>query len=134
MSASVSLSATLALGGNSKGISKAYTAEYLRVFDFELSAGATMALTFDSTHEGADLQFLYIRAVSNADTTQDTEVSFGVSDADASAPASGTAWRAVNGLHLSWESISLSATGKLYIYNSGSNKADVTVSVGLDGA
>lgn len=134
MSASITLSATLNLGGNSKSISKSYTAEYLRTFDFELAAGAIMALTFDSTHEGADLQLLYIRAVNNADTSQDAEVSFGLSDADASDPVNGTEWRPINGLHLSWEDVSLSATNKLYVYNSGANRANVTVSVGLDGA
>lgn len=134
MSAAVTLSATFTVGGNALTISKAYTAEFLRKVDFELPAGGVMALTFDSTHEGADFQMLHIRALNNADVTQDTEVSYGVSDADALDPANGTAWRPVNGLHLSWETVTLSATGKLYIYNSGANRANVSVAVGLDGA
>ena len=134
MSATVTLSATLDLGGNEVSISKSYTAEFLRTFDFELAAGAIMSLAFDAVLEGADSQFLFIQALNASDLTQHTTVSYGFSDADASVPASGTLWRSVNGLHLSWEDVDLSANGKLYVYNSGSNRASVKVSVGLDGA
>lgn len=133
MSASVSLTATLTLNGNAKSLALSYAAVFLRVFDFELAAGDLMTLSFDATTEGTDCQFLFIQALNNADTTQKTAVSYGVSDTDAADPANGTSWRSINGLHLSRESLSLSATYKLYIYNSGGNKANVTVAVGLDG-
>ncbi|NIV33072.1 MAG: hypothetical protein GWN58_27585 [Anaerolineae bacterium] len=134
MSASVSLTAVLTLSGNAKSVSLSYATNYLRVFDFELTAGDLMTLSFDNTTEGTDAQFLFILALNNADATQHTTVSYGFSDADAADPPNGSSWRSVNGLHLSREDVDLSATYKLYIYNSGANKANVTVAVGLDGA
>ena len=134
MSGTVIFSGTISLGGNSLSLAWTITPDYLRVFDFELAAGAVMALTFDATHEGDDAQFLLIRALNTSDATQHTEVSYGVSDSDASDPANGSGWKPINGFILSREYIDLSSNGKLYIYNSGSNRATVTVSVGLDGA
>ena len=134
MSATVALSATLTLAGNALSIAKSYTAEYLRTFEFELAASAVYECAIHSTTEGTDLQMLYIRAVNAADSSQDTAVSYGTDDAEASDAASGTAWKSVNGFLLAWQTISLSTANKLHIYNSGANRAKVTVALGLDGA
>lgn len=115
-------------------LSKAFTSEFLIVREFELAAGDLATITVDSTLEGTDLQMLYLEAKNNSDTTQHTMCSYGVSDSDAATPASGTSWRAFNGLVLSYEQLTLSATYKFYIYNSGANRANITAVLGMDGA
>jgi hypothetical protein len=133
MSQTVTISGTIT-AGEVITIAKTHTSEHTHTRKFELAAGAVMELVFQSAIEGTALRFLYIRSQSTADLTQEADVSYGVSDAEASDPGNGTAWRAVNGLHLSWEQLSLSTANKLHIYNSGSVRATVTVIAGLDGA
>jgi hypothetical protein len=115
-------------------MSHSYVAEHYYSLEFELAAGAVRQIAFQTALEGTAIKFLALEALQTSNTSVHTEVSYGTSDAEASDPGNGTAWRAVNGLLISWESITLSAAGKLHVYNSGSNRATVTLKVGLDGA
>jgi hypothetical protein len=134
MAQTIVLSGTIALGsGRTLTLSKSYESDHLRIRDAEISAGDLLTLTFDNSVEGDDLKFLVIESRLAADSSQVAPVKYSVLDADGADPANGTAWREVNGTLVSWEDITLSATYKLYLYNSGANKIAVTVAVGLDG-
>ena len=133
MSTSVALTASLS-DGETTAISATYTAEHWHSYKFELAAGAVRQLTFQTALEGTSLKFMFLESVQTSNTSQHTEVSYGTSDAEASDPGNGVAWKAVNGLYIALETIALSSGGKLHIYNSGSNRATVTLKVGLDGA
>jgi hypothetical protein len=134
MAQTITLSGTIALGsGRTLTLSKSYESDHLRIRDAEVAAGDLLTLTFDNTVEGDDIKFLVIESRLAADSSQVAPVKYSVLDADGADPANGTAWREVNGTLVSWEDITLSATYKLYLYNSGANKIAVTVAVGLDG-
>jgi len=135
MAQTLALSGTIQLGSSSNTVtlSKSFGVDHLRVRDLVLAAGDLQTLTFDNTVEGTNLTFLFIEAKLNADLTQHADVKFSVLDADGADPANGTAWRTVNGIHMAWENLTLSATYKLYIYNAGSGTIAVKVAAGLDG-
>ena len=128
MSTQVSLTASLS-DGETTSIAHTYLAEHHHTYKFELAAGAVRQLQFQTAIEGTAIKFLFLESVLTSN-----EISYGVTDAEASDPGNGSNWHAVNGLLISWESLTLSAAGKLHIYNSGSNRATVTVKIGLDGA
>jgi hypothetical protein len=133
MAQSLVLSGTLALGGTSETLSKTFSVDHLRQRELTLASGDVLTMTFDSTVEGTNMTFLFLRALLSADTTQHAEIKYSVLDADGADPPNGTAWRTVNGLMLNWENLTLSATYKLYVYNAGGASVALTVAVGLDG-
>ena len=133
MSTQVSLTASLS-DGETTSIAHTYLAEHHHTYKFELAAGAVRQLQFQTAIEGTAIKLLFLESVLTSNASTHSEISYGVTDAEASDPGNGSNWHAVNGLLISWESLTLSAAGKLHIYNSGSNRATVTVKIGLDGA
>lgn len=129
----VSFSASLNLDGRAVSLAKSYAAGILHERRFELAAGAVRELAFDATAEGATVKFLYIKATKTAEPTLQAEVMYGVTDAEASAPSTGTGWTEINGILVSWAEQVLSANNKLYIYNAGNDRITVDLAIGLEG-
>jgi hypothetical protein len=134
LSTTVKLSASLFLGTRSRSLHRSSSLGKAISEDFELAPGAVRQIALDSSHDGTSLVFLCIGAVLNSDGKTPAVVSYGVSDAAASNPSDpqySANWIDVDGLEVSWRTIALSTQNRIYIYNSGAAKINVSLVIGV---
>ncbi len=100
---------------------------------FELAAGYIREIVFDTGQDGDSLTFLLVAAVLNSDGTTPAEVSISFTDG-ATSDVGFTSWSVINGLGGGlWETRDLSVANKLFVYNSGSARINVTVITDTEG-
>ena len=126
------LSASLTVDGKAISLAKSYTADVVREYHFDLAAGAVRQFSFDDTYDGTALKFLYIKALKSSDLTQEGDVSYGTSDAEASDAANGVAWTEVAGLCVDWSERALSTLNRFDVYNAGSDRLTLDVVFALE--
>lgn len=132
MASTIVLSGSLTVDGKAYTLAKSLSLGVVEQRHFELAAGDCRELTFD-TEDGTGLKFLFLKAVQASDPTIQSEVQLSFNDDDGAAPASGTGWKEVNGLELSYKENPLSTTNNsLYIYNSGNEAIVVDVVAALE--
>lgn len=121
------LSAVLDMDGARLNLYREFSTENMVVRKFQLAADAVHDIHFDAVQEGTALTALIVKCVDEDTGLVLQEISFGVSDAEAADAGNGVAWREIDGIHLSFEALTLSTLNFLYIYNSGSALASVEV-------
>jgi hypothetical protein len=105
------------------------------VQQFELAAGALRELIFDDVIDGDSITFLLISAVLNATPTTIAAVSYCFDDSSSGTPSDFASWKVVNGIGGGlWTTDDLSTANKMYIYNHGAARIDVTVVIDTEGS
>jgi len=134
---SIKVSLAISVNGRLIPIAPAYkedsSADSPIIQQFELAAGAIREIAFDTTLGGDSLAFLLVGAVLNSDGATPAAVSIALADAAYSDPAYAS-WTVIDGLGGGlWETRALSLTGKIYAYNHGSARINVTLIADMEG-